>query len=268
MPGNYIRGASLPVLPPLDKRTLACTCTHASVSWRSIYRRCLSLTIDSDWCRASSPSTNRRCLLLTTGRGCVPLLHPLSSPHKCCTNTRASRHSTYRCHLEHAENQRQKFVASHRDCAAGDLQLHERTIRMRVHGVRTDSLRALMRRPTQEWCAAADGTTVQSTENGLDMEELGTYGPNFAPISSVSTCAPHVLGQVKVVGENHQPKVHIDSAIAASWNRCIGDTWSWSLVQRAPALPPINNRPRMVLLPRWQVIHEGRTASAVFIADT
>ena len=80
----------------------------------------------------------------------VPLLHSLSSPHKCCMNTRASWHSTYRCHLGHAENQRQKFVVSHPDCAAGDLQLHERTVRMRVHGVRTDSLRALMRRPTQE----------------------------------------------------------------------------------------------------------------------
>ena len=61
-----------------------------------------------------------------------------------------SWHSTYRCHLEHAENQRQKFVVSHPDCAAGDLQLHERTVRMRVRGVGADSLRALMRRPTQE----------------------------------------------------------------------------------------------------------------------
>ena len=183
-------------------------------------------------------------------------------------NTWASWHSTYRCHLEHAENQRQKFVVSHPDCAAGDLQLHERTVRMRVHGVGTDSLRALTRRPTQEWCAAADGATVQSTKNSLDME-LGTYGQHFAHISlSVSTCAAHVLGQVKVVGENHQPKLHIDGAIAASWNRCIGATWSGSLVQCAPALPPFNNRPRMVLLPRWQVIHEGQTASTEFIADT
>ena len=101
-------------------------------------------------------------------------------------------------------------------CAAGDLLLHERTVRMRVHRVRTDSLRALMRRQTQEKCVAADGTTVQSTENGLDME-LGTYEPNFAHISlSVSTYAAHVLGQVKVVWENHQPKLHIDDAIAAS----------------------------------------------------
>ena len=43
-----------------------------------------------------------------------------------------------------------EVVASHPDCAAGDLQLHKRTLRMRVHGVRTDSFRALMRRPTQE----------------------------------------------------------------------------------------------------------------------
>ena len=174
-------------------------------AFASAFNNCVLLTIGSDWCRASWPSTNRRCLLLTTSRGCGPLLHFSSSPHKCCTNTRASWHSTYRCHPEHAENQRQKFVVSHPDCAAGDLQLHERTVRMRVHGVGTDSLRALMRRPTQEWCAAADGATVQSTKNSLDME-LGTYGQHFAHNSlSVSTCAAPVLGQVKVVGENHQP---------------------------------------------------------------
>ena len=43
---------------------------------------------------------------------------------------------------------RQKFVVSHPDCAARELRLHARTVRMRVHGVRTDPLRALMHKPT------------------------------------------------------------------------------------------------------------------------
>ena len=45
---------------------------------------------------------------------------------------------------------RQKLVASHPDCAAGELQLHKRTVRMRVHGVRIDPLCALMHVLTQE----------------------------------------------------------------------------------------------------------------------
>ena len=63
------------------------------------------LTIGSDRCWTSWRSTNRRCLLLTTGQGCAPLLHPLRTSHKCCTHTRASWRSTYRRHLEHAGNQ-------------------------------------------------------------------------------------------------------------------------------------------------------------------
>ena len=47
-------------------------------------------------------------------------------------------------------NSRQKFVASHPCCAAGELRLHEQTVRMSVHGVRTDSPHALMHGPTQE----------------------------------------------------------------------------------------------------------------------
>ena len=97
--------ASSPVLLPVDKQPWTCTWTHASVSWRSLYRRYVLLSIGSDRCRASWCSTNRRCLLLRNGRGCAPLLHPLSTSHKCCMHTRASWHSTYQRHLEHAGNQ-------------------------------------------------------------------------------------------------------------------------------------------------------------------
>ena len=97
--------ASLRMLPPVEKQPWTCTWTHA-VSWRSLYWRCVPLTIGSDWCLASW-----RSLLLTTGRGCVPFLHPLSTSHKCCTYklTRASWHSTYRRHLEHAGNLGRSF---------------------------------------------------------------------------------------------------------------------------------------------------------------
>ena len=67
-----------------------------------------------------------------------------------------------------------------------------------AHGVRTDFLRALMCRPTQDYCAAADGDTGQSAENGLNME-LGTYRQNFAHIPlSVGLGAAHV--PVRVFG--------------------------------------------------------------------
>ena len=130
-------GQRLPAVPPLDNPPQQCSCTHTRArlfnstnaascrhrswtrtgtniraSWHSAYRCCIGPVNKQSWtsicthARTSWHSAHWRCLLLTTGPGCVPAhilglarsLPPVHNwPWTCtCTNTWATWRSICR----------------------------------------------------------------------------------------------------------------------------------------------------------------------------